>query len=110
MSDPRRRLPRASTTLLQLAAIVLAILLTTLVLLAANAPPVAAYLNILLGAVGSWNVAANVVVSWVPLLLATAGLLVTFTAGLWNIGIEGQITLGAVFTTWILRAAQGTSV
>ena len=33
-------------------------------------------------------------VSWVPLLLATAGLLLTFTVGLWNIGIEGQITLG----------------
>ena len=109
MADPRG-LPRASSALLQLAAIVLAVLLTTLVLLAAHAPPVAAYLNIVLGAVGSWNVAANVLVSWVPLLLATSGLLVTFTAGLWNIGIEGQITLGAVFTTWVLRGLQGSSV
>jgi len=99
---------RATNALLQIAAIVAAILLTTLVLLAANAPPLAAYMNIVLGAAGSWDVVANVLVSWVPLLLATAGLLVTFTAGLWNIGIEGQITLGAIFTTWVLRAAQGT--
>ena len=106
--EPRRGLSRASSASLQLAAVILAVLLTTLVLLAANAPPIAAYVNIALGAVGSWNVAANVVVSWVPLLLATTGLLVTFTAGLWNIGIEGQITLGAIFTTWVLRALQGT--
>ena len=45
-------------------------------------------------------------VAWVPLLLATSGLLVTFAAGLWNIGIEGQITLGAIFTTWALRACR----
>ncbi len=85
-------------------------LLTTLVLLAAKAPPLAAYANIVLGAVGSWEVAANVLVSWVPLLLATAGLLITFTAGLWNIGIEGQITLGAIFTTWMLRVLQDSGV
>ncbi len=97
---------RWTTALLRIAAIVLAIGLTTLVLLAAHAPPLAAYQNIILGALGSWEVAANVLVSWVPLLLATAGLLITFTAGLWNIGIEGQITLGAIFTTWMLRGLQ----
>ncbi|MGA2642816.1 MAG: ABC transporter permease [Spirochaetia bacterium] len=101
---------RSSNALLSAAAIVLAVLLTTLVLLAARAPPLAAYVNIVLGAVGSWEVAANVLVSWVPLLLATAGLLITFTAGLWNIGIEGQITLGAIFTTWMLRGLQHISV
>jgi general nucleoside transport system permease protein len=101
---------RSSRVILQAAAIVLAILLTTFVLLAAKAPPFAAYANIILGAVGSWDVAANVLVSWVPLLLATAGLLITFTAGLWNIGIEGQITLGAIFTTWMLRGLQHSGV
>ena len=97
------RSPGISRAALQLGAIVLALLLTTLVLLAAHAPPFAAYANIVLGAMGTWEVAANVLVAWVPLLLSTAGLLVTFTAGLWNIGIEGQITLGAIFTTWMLR-------
>ena len=110
MAPEPGRPARVSSGLLQIAAIVLAVLLTTVVLLAAHAPPLAAYANIVLGAAGSWDVAANVLVSWVPLLLATAGLLVTFTAGLWNIGIEGQITLGAIFTTWVLRAMQGTHV
>jgi ABC-type uncharacterized transport system permease subunit len=97
---------RSTRALFQVGAIVLALALTTLVLVASKAPPLAAYANIVLGALGSWDVVANVLVSWVPLLLATSGLLLTFTAGLWNIGIEGQITLGAIFTTWVLRALQ----
>ncbi len=95
---------RAVNALSQVVAVVLALLLTTVVLLVSKAPPFAAYKNIVLGAFGSWEVIANVLVSWVPLLLATAGLILTFTVGLWNIGIEGQITLGAIFTTWVLRA------
>jgi simple sugar transport system permease protein len=38
---------------------------------------------------------------WVPLFLSATGLLVTFTAGLWNIGIEGQIIMGAIAASWV---------
>jgi simple sugar transport system permease protein len=101
---------RASKSLFQAAAVVLALVITTLVLVATKAPPFAAYAGIARGAVGSWGVASDVVVSWVPLLLVTSGLLLTFTVGLWNIGIEGQITLGAIFATGALRLLQGGSV
>jgi simple sugar transport system permease protein len=37
-------------------------------------------------------------------------LLVTFATGLWNIGVEGQIMLGAIGTTWALRELQDTSL
>lgn len=94
----------------QLAAILMALLFTTIVLLLAGAPPLEAYKNILLGSLSSFKVFSDVLVAWVPLLLATSGLLVTFTAGLWNIGIEGQITLGAIFTTWLLRLTLGSSL
>lgn len=90
----------------QLAALVLALVFTTLILLATGAPPLEAYRNILQGALGSSDKFSNVLVTWVPLLLASAGLLVTFSAGLWNIGMEGQITLGAIGTTWALRLMQ----
>ena len=89
---------------------VVALLLTTVVLVVSKAPPLAAYANIVQGAVGSWAEIANVLVSWVPLLLATSGLLLTFTVGLWNIGIEGQITFGAIFTTWALRSLLGSGL
>jgi ABC-type uncharacterized transport system permease subunit len=98
---------RAIKPLFQAGAVLLALALTTIVLLATKAPPLAAYASIAQGAAGSWVVALDVLVSWVPLLLVTSGLLVTFTVGLWNIGIEGQITFGAIFTTWALRSFQG---
>ena len=94
----------------QLAALILALLFTTLILLAAGAPPLAAYKNIILGSVSSFKKFSDVLVAWVPLLLASAGLLITFSAGLWNIGMEGQITLGAIGTTWALRLLQNSAL
>ncbi len=94
----------------QAVALILALLFTTLVLLAAGAPPLEAYRNILFGAFGTFRQFSDVLVSWVPLLLVSAGLLITFATGLWNIGVEGQITLGAIATTWALRGLQDTSL
>jgi general nucleoside transport system permease protein len=96
--------------LFQTGAVILALLLTTGVLAAAGGQPLAAFANIIRGSVGSWEVFSDVLVSWVPLLLATAGLLVTFTVGLWNIGIEGQIILGGIFTTWMLRSLETSGI
>ncbi|MCQ3936093.1 MAG: ABC transporter permease [Chloroflexi bacterium] len=89
--------------LFQFIAFVLALGFVSLVLLAVGASPLEAYKNILTGSVGSTRKFAEVLVSFVPLLLVTAGLLITFSAGLWNIGVEGQIVLGAIATTWALR-------
>ncbi len=96
--------------LFQVGAVVLALLFTSLILIFSGASPVDAYFNILSGAFSSINKFADVLVAWIPLLLVTSGLLVTYAAGLWNIGIEGQIMLGAVFTTGIIRILQETSV
>ena len=101
----RRALSRAG---FQVAAVIGALLLTTIILFASKAPPFAAFANIVLGAVGSWQEFSDVLVSWVPLLLATSGLLITFAAGLWNIGIEGQIILGGIFTTWMMRLLEAS--
>lgn len=38
----------------------------------------------------------NVISFWLPILLCSCGLVLTFSAGLWNIGIEGQMGMGAV--------------
>ncbi len=100
----------------QILAIVAALLFTTFVLLLAGAPPLQAYQQLIYGVVGSpknfpsLDNISNVVQSWLPLLITTAGLLVTFAAGLWNIGIEGQIILGAIFATWLLRTFQNSAL
>ncbi len=76
---------------------------TCVILLAAGAPPLDAFFHIFKGALGSWVKFAHVVQAWIPLTLCACGLLYTFRIGLWNIGIEGQMIMGAVFATAVLR-------
>ena len=76
---------------------------TSLVLLAAGAPPFAAYFHIFKGSLGSWIKFAHVIKAWIPLTLCACGLLYTFRIGLWNIGVEGQMMMGAVFASAVLR-------
>lgn len=94
----------------QAGALVLSLLITTLILIAAGAPPFKAYGSILSGAFGSSKNVMAVLITWSPLLLTTAGVLITFATGLWNIGVEGQMTLGAIFATWMLRLLQDTTL
>ncbi len=94
----------------RISGVLAALLFTALVLLIAKANPWEAFSNIFLGAVSTPIKIADSLVAWVPLILATCGLVITFTAGLWNIGIEGQISLGAIMTTWALRLLQDSGL
>lgn len=76
---------------------------TSLILLLSGAQPFSAYYYIFKGSLGSWNKFAHVTKAWIPLTLCGCGLLFTFRIGLWNIGVEGQVIMGAVFTTGLLR-------
>ena len=91
-------------------AILSAFLFTMIFLVAISANPFEAYKNIFLGSLGSWQKIGEVIRSWLPLVIVTSGLMVTFTAGLWNIGVEGQITIGAIMTTFVLRLLQDQPV
>jgi len=87
---------------------VLAALVVSVGLLAlAGAPPFEALVLVLDGAVGDGGRMADTLMSWVPLTLASAGLVVTFVAGLWNIGVEGQVIAGAIGATWAARTIPG---
>jgi general nucleoside transport system permease protein len=98
--------PRLINLGFQIGAVFMALLVTTIILVLTGAPPLEAYWQIILGSVGTIRKFADVVATWIPLILVTSGLLVTFSAGLWNIGIEGQITMGAIFTTGAMRILQ----
>ncbi len=90
--------------------IILGLILTTLALVAVGANPLQAYQSMWNGAFGNTAKFGDLILVWVPLLLASVGLLITFTAGLWNIGIEGQIVMGAIFTAWAARAFDFPSI
>lgn len=58
------------------------------------------------GAFGTPDRMGRVAATLAPLLLCTSGLLFTFTAGLYNLGIEGQVAFGAIATTFVVRLTQ----
>lgn len=78
-----------------------ALLFTALLLVLFDASPLEALQAMYDGAFGTQAKFLSVMAFWVPLLLSSAGLLVTFTAGLWNIGIEGQIIMGSIAASWV---------
>lgn len=80
--------------------VILSLLLTAVLVAAAGTDPLAAFGLVWEGAFRDLRTVAQVVNFWIPLTLAAIGLVVTFTAGLWNIGVEGQIMMGAVFASW----------
>jgi simple sugar transport system permease protein len=85
------------------AALIVVLLLTGVTLTLIGKDPAAALVRFLESTLGNASARADVVMYAVPMLLCASGLLITFTAGLWNIGVEGQVTMGAIFATIIAR-------
>ncbi|MGD8857988.1 MAG: ABC transporter permease, partial [Chloroflexota bacterium] len=78
-----------------------ALLFTSGLLLVFDTSPLEAFQAMYAGAFGDSAKQLSTLAFLVPLFLASSGLLVTFRAGLWNIGIEGQIVLGAIAASWV---------
>lgn len=82
---------------------VVALAFTALLVLMVGEDPIEAFRLIVQGSLGSADKLSDSVMVWVPLTLAATGLAVTFAAGLWNIGVEGQIVLGAIGASLVAR-------
>ena len=83
---------------------VAALAVSVCALILAGVSPLAAFSALINGSLSSWIKFGHVLKTWIPLTLCGSGLLFTFRVGLWNIGVEGQVMMGAVFATWALRA------
>lgn len=103
--------PRARRFSLQSSYFILAIAgalgVTTLALLSAGVAPLEAYRILALGAFSTPIRFSDMVMLAAPLVLCAAGLTLTFGAGLYNLGVEGQVTLGAVAAMVPLRLWPG---
>jgi simple sugar transport system permease protein len=84
-------------------AILVGVAATLLLLVLVGAPPFEAMGVVFDGAFGNQSRVAATLMAWIPLALAAAGLLITFQGGLWNIGVEGQIAMGAIGAAWVAR-------
>ncbi|RUM37166.1 MAG: ABC transporter permease [Desulfobulbus sp.] len=80
----------------------------SLLLFALHLSPLSIAHEMTTGAVSNWMRISHMLSIWAPLLLCSSGLLFTFRAGLWNIGIEGQMVMGAICATAILRLPENT--
>jgi simple sugar transport system permease protein len=84
-------------------AIIISILLLVLIIMVSGESPFAVIEALFNGAFSTADKFGRVINTLTVLLLCSAGLVFTFNAGLYNLGIEGQITFGAIAATLALR-------
>ncbi|MBP7868085.1 MAG: ABC transporter permease [Acidobacteria bacterium] len=78
--------------------------LAALLLFLEGVDPSEVFLEILDGAFGSFTGLCLTLHAWVAVLIAVGGLLIAFAGRLWNIGMEGQICMGAIAAVGVMRA------
>lgn len=98
----RRLAPsRAAVIGVSVAAVALALLVSTLIFWGYGVNPWKAYVAIAQGTLGSRHGLMEIVRRAIPLILCGVGLALAFCARFWNIGAEGQILAGAVAASGI---------
>ncbi len=84
-------------------ALIAAFALTTMLLVSSGGDVVRAFMILLYGSLTSPSRIADMMMLLAPLLLCAVGLSVSFAAGQYNLGIEGQMTVGGIAAMWVLR-------
>jgi len=99
--ERRENVPLTLVAAAPLAAILAALVLAAGLIGAAGVNPLAAYGQMLKGALGSKLSVTEMLTRATPLILTGLAAAVAFRARLWNIGGEGQFFVGALATAWI---------
>lgn len=97
----RNDMPKKKEILIRIVAVALSIVFTGLLLLALGIDPVRIFTAIVDGSIGSEIRIRQTILRSIPLLIASLGIIVAFKMKFWNIGAEGQITMGALGATWV---------
>ena len=88
--------PRLAATARPLTALALAAVIISLVLTALGASPLAVAADLWQGAFGNWLAATDSLVKATPLVFTGLAIAIAFQGGLWNIGADGQLIVGAM--------------
>lgn len=96
----REDMARSRIWLIRLLAFALALILGGLVFVIAGADPITAYSTMVAGSLGKVTGIRQVVKVAVPLLGTALALAPCFAMRYWNIGAEGQITMGAMMASF----------
>jgi general nucleoside transport system permease protein len=101
-SDLRRVLVNAGGPLMfPLIAILLSLIIGAVIVLATGNNPIAAYAALIGGAFGSATGIGRTLLYTTPLIFTGLAVAVAFRAGLFNIGGEGQLYIGAITAAWL---------
>jgi ABC-type uncharacterized transport system permease subunit len=84
-----------------LAAILISLVLSGLILYIRGTPPLEGIYILFKGAFGSRYAFEDSLIKATPIFLCSLGVAVAFRLRVWNIGAEGQFALGAVGATWV---------
>ncbi len=93
--EPRTDPSRAFSFAVNMAALVVALVLSGLMIAVVGGDPIRSYLHILGAAFGSVGVISDTLVKATPLILTGLACALAFRMRLWNIGAEGQFLMGA---------------
>jgi simple sugar transport system permease protein len=85
----------------QVLAVLLALLLGALVILVVGESPVRVFVTLLVGAFGSSDRLAGTLLQATPILVCGVAACISLRAGLFNIGIEGQLFVGGFAAAWV---------
>ena len=96
----RAELPANKALMLRLGAFVLSLGVGGLFIMTLGHSPILIYKTIISGAFRSKLAIQGTVKLMIPMLIASLGIILAFKMRFWNIGAEGQITMGAAFATY----------
>lgn len=99
--EKRKTISRKAIFLVPLLSFLISLLLTAILLAVFKANPFTTYAAMFKGAFGSWPNFTETLVKAIPLMLTGLGVLIAFRLKFWNIGAEGQLTLGGIAATWV---------
>ena len=97
----RSDLPRKQEVVIRIAAVLLSIVFAGVILMIFGLNPIQIFATIIKGSIGSEIRIRQTIVRAIPLTLTSLGIIVAFKMKFWNIGAEGQITMGALGATWV---------
>ncbi|WP_330672910.1 ABC transporter permease subunit, partial [Anaerocolumna aminovalerica] len=78
------------------AMIALALIIGAVLVLISGNKPMEAYATIISGAFGSKLRLSELFIKMIPLTIMALGISIAYKAQLWNIGADGQFTMGAI--------------
>ncbi len=94
--EKRESVSRRATVLVPVVSFVVSLIFGAILLAVSGANPFVTYAAMAKGAFGSWYGITETLVKAIPLMLTGLAVSVAFRMRFWNIGAEGQLTLGGV--------------